>query len=182
MIEVSDNIHLKAIKIEDQPKLLKLVKQIYPPAYEHLWVNKNCSFYFTKFYSLEHLKLELSDQNAAYYFVIYKSVTVGIFRLVYNTQFKDFPSVKSVYVNRIYLSTDAQGKGIAKTLFNWMYKKAAEKNCEIIWLKAMDSQMQALRFYEKQNFRNSKPTQLNFELMHPHPRGMYVMYKRLSVI
>ncbi|EDP69854.1 PaiA [Flavobacteriales bacterium ALC-1] len=180
MLSISDNIKLKAIKVEDQPKLMELLEFIYPPAYKHLWLNQDCNFYLKKFYSIENLKLELSDPDAAYYFVVYNSNVVGIFRIVYNKPFEDFPKNQSAYINRIYLSEEAQGKGIAKQLFNWVENKAKLKGNTLIWLKAMDSQKQALRFYEKQAYNYGTSTSLDFELIHPHLRGMHTMYKFLT--
>ncbi len=180
MISISDSLKLQDIKIEDQPKLMELLELIYPPVYKHLWINEDCSFYLNRFYSIENLELELSNPNAAYYFVIYKSKLVGIFRFIYNTPFIDFPEKKSTYLNRIYLDENAQGKGVAKQLFLWAETKAKQKDNTIIWLKAMDSQKQALRFYEKQSYNYGTPTQLDFELIHSNLRGMKVMYKLLN--
>ena len=180
MISISDNIKLQEIKIEDQPKSMKLLELIYPPAYKHLWVNEDCSFYLNKFYSIENLELELSDPNAAYYFVIYNSKLVGIFRFIYNKVLKDFPEKQSTYLNRIYLGEEAQGKGVAQQLFNWIENRVKEKGNTLIWLKAMDSQKQALRFYEKQSYNYGTNTQLDFELIHSNLRGMHTMYKLLT--
>jgi GNAT superfamily N-acetyltransferase len=180
MISISENIQLQKINIEDQPKLMKLLELIYPPAYRHLWVNEDCSFYLNKFYSIENLELELSDSNAKYYFVIYNSNVVGIFRFIYNKVFEDFPDKQSTYLNRIYLGEEAQGKGVAKQLFYWAEQKAKQNGNALIWLKAMDSQKQAIRFYEKQDYNFGTPTQLDFKLIHPNLRGMYTMYKHMT--
>jgi len=180
MISISENITLQDIKIEDQPKLMKLLELVYPPAYKHLWVNEDCRFYLNKFYSLENLALELSDSDAAYYFVIYNSNPVGIFRFIYNQAFKDFPKKQSTYLNRIYLSEDAQGKGVAQQLFNWTENRVKQKGNTLIWLKAMDSQKQALRFYEKQGYNYGDTAQLDFELIHSSLRGMHTMFKLLT--
>ena len=96
MIWISDNIHLKALANKDHSKLLSLLKRIYPPAYKHLWRNEDCSFYFNKFYSEENLKIELSNANAAYYFVYHNSNRVGILRFVHHTPFEDFPKIGSL--------------------------------------------------------------------------------------
>lgn len=180
MISISDHIQLQDIKIEDQPKLMTLLKSIYPPAYKHLWINEDCRFYFDQFYSLKNLKLELADTNAFYYFVIYRSNLVGIFRFVYDDGYNDFPEKQAAYLNRIYLSEEAQGKGVAHQLFLWAEHKMKEKGHSLIWLKAMDSQKQALRFYEKQGYSYGSRTQIDFDLIHPHLRGMHTLYKHLT--
>jgi GNAT superfamily N-acetyltransferase len=180
MIPISKSLKLQEITIEDQPKLMCLLERIYPPAYSQLWLNEDCSFYLNKFYNIANLKLELADPNAEYYFVYYNFKLVGIFRFIYHKVFKDFPNEPSTYLNRIYLGKEAQGKGVAKELFSWVENKVKQKNNTLIWLKAMDTQMQALRFYEKQNYIYGTPTHLDFKLIHPHLRGMKAMYKRLT--
>ena len=180
MISISKNIQLQEVKIEDQLKLMSLLSLIYPPAYKHLWVNEDCSFYLNKFYSLKNLKIELSEPEGRYYFVIYNSIIVGIFRIVFNKQLDNSPEQKATYVNRIYLNKETQGKGVAKKLFEWAETKAKEKNNNLIWLKAMDTQKQALLFYEKQGYNYGNTTKLNFELIHPQLRGMVIMHKQLT--
>lgn len=180
MIWISKDIQIKVLSIKDHPTLLSLLKRIYPPSYKHLWHNEDCSFYFNKFYSKENLKIELSNANAAYYFVYHNSNRVGILRFVHHTPFEDFPKIKSTYLNRIYLGEEAQGKGVAKQLFNWTENYVKENGGHLIWLKVMDSQKQALRFYEKQGYKLGKPTNLEFELIHPNLRGMYTMYKLIK--
>ncbi|WP_296313834.1 GNAT family N-acetyltransferase [Winogradskyella sp. UBA3174] len=180
MISITDKIQLQDIKIEDQSKLMTLLESIYPPAYEYLWKNKDCSFYLNKFYSLENLELELADPNATYYFVTYNSDLAGIFRIIYNKSFEEFQKKKATYINRIYLAKTAQGKGVAQHLFNWVEQEAKEKGNTLLWLKAMDSKKQALRFYEKQSYNYASPTHLDFPLMHTNLRGMQIMYKLLT--
>lgn len=180
MVSIAENIELQEIKIEDQAKLMLLMEQIYPPVYKHLWVNEDCSFYLNRFYSIDHLKLELSNPNATYYFVHYNSNLVGIFRLVFNEIFKDLQKKEATYLHRIYLGKKAQGKGVAKQLLEWAEHNAKRKGNILIWLEAMDSQQQALRFYEKQGFNYGSKTGLDFELIHPNLRGMYTMFKHLS--
>ena len=179
MISISEDIQLQDVKIEDQETLISLLSRIYPPAYKHLWIDDDCSFYLNKFYSIKNLELELSEADAKYYFVFYQAKLAGILRFVYNSVFEAIPQKKSTYLNRIYLGEEAQGQGVAHQLFNWMENKVKEQGNTLIWLKAMDSQQQALRFYEKEGYLNGKQTQLNFDLLRPELRGMKILYKHL---
>ena len=45
---------------------------------------------------------------------------------------------------RIYLGKEAQGKGVAQKLFDWLENKAKDTGDNLVWLKAMDTQKQAL--------------------------------------
>ena len=180
MINISDLIQLQNIEITHQPELKLLMKRIYPPAYKSFWSNEDCSWYLNKMYDIENFSLEFSEQNSHYYFIIYNSKKVGILRLQHDKPLVDFPDKKATYLHRIYLGEEAQGKGVAKQIMDWTESSAKLKGSELIWLKAMDTQLQALRFYEKHGFSISNTTVLDFELIHKHLRGMNILYKFLD--
>lgn len=180
MISISKTLQLKAITHNDYIKLNQLMQRIYPPAYKHFWKNENCSWYLDKCYGITNFNSELEDTNACYYFIIYNGLTVGIIRIVYNKSIKQFPNQLTTYLHRIYLGEDAQGKGIAKQLFIWVEKQVLKKNNTVIWLEAMDTKQQALKFYQKEGFKKLEYYKLDFKRIHKHLRGMHLMYKSLN--
>lgn len=177
MIPINDSLKLKPIALEDHSKLLQLIQRIYPPAYRYLWNHEDCGFYFDRFYSLSNLKKELDETEAEYYFVYYNTNLVGILRILFDKTLKSMPEKSGCYLNRIYLSEEAQGQGIANELFKWVEQKAKLKGNDLIWLEAMDSKPQALKFYIKQGLTKSHKAYLDFKPLNAHLRGMEVLYK-----
>lgn len=180
MIEVSNDIHLKPITLSDHQKLTNIMHEIYPPAYKHLWEHENCNWYLNYCYNKENLKLELNEENTGYYFVEYKTKLSGILRVNFNKVLNLIPEKMATYIHRIYLSKETQGKGVAKQLFDWVEQEARNNKNEIIWLEAMDSQEQALKFYKKQDFEIVGKHRLKFNLIHKHLRGMLTFIKNLK--
>ena len=179
MITISNHLQLENITIDLQKDLMALMLEIYPPAYKHLWINEDSDWYLTHCFSQENLKLELNETNAFYGFVISNSKRVGIIRFLVNTSVNNSYEKNATFIHRIYLSQEAQGKGIAKQLFYWIEQRANENKNKVLWLKAMDTKIQALKFYEKQGFKIVDTFSLDFNIMHPHLRGMVVMTKTL---
>ncbi|AUP77579.1 GNAT family N-acetyltransferase [Flavivirga eckloniae] len=179
MILISESLSLKDIHIENHSELVSLMERIYPPPYKHLWKNNDCSWYLNKCYGISNFKEELKDTNASYYFVINDAITVGILRLVVNQIIKEFPNELTTYIHRIYLSSDVQGKGIGKQLFNWVENVARQNNNKYIWLEAMDTQHQALSFYKKMGYKETSSMSLDFERINEHLSGMLLMSKTL---
>lgn len=105
---------------------------------------------------------------------------MGILRVHFNKTLKTQPKKSGCYLNRIYLSEEAQGKGIANQLFKWVEQQAKLMGNELIWLEAMDSKPQALKFYLKQGMTKSHKSYLDFEPLHEHLNGMEVMYKLIN--
>ena len=80
-------------------------------------------------------------------------------------------------MNKIYLDSDIHGKGVGKRIIEWVDEEASRTKCEIIWLEAMDTQEQAVKFYEKCGFEIISKFRLDIEMMLPHLKGMYIMSK-----
>ena len=180
MILISGILQLQEIKLEDHGVLYELMERIYPPAYKHLWVDEDCDWYLNKCYSLSNFKVELENKDACYFFVIYNSEKIGILRYILNQNLKEFPNQLTTYLHRIYLSKKAQGKGIAQQLFTWVEKQAIKNSNYHLYLEAMDTQQQALNFYNKQGFEEIASIELDFIRIHKHLRGMSIHHKRLA--
>ena len=180
MIAISENIQLVEITINDHKKLMDLACKIYPPEYLHLWDNNDCGWYLNRFYGFKNFKEELSEAHSNYYFVLYKSKIEGFIRFVYNKPLHQFSNKPGTYLHRIYLSQESQGTGIAQQLLKWIEQKSRENGIEYIWLEAMDTKERAVQFYKNTGFKILSEKRLNFELMFPRYRGMYLMHKNIS--
>ena len=177
-IKISDSISLITITVNDAALLLKLMHTIYVPSYKHLWQDGG-DWYVKNTFNSDVLKEELSDKNAAYYFVEHQNEKTGILRIIHNVPYKDFENKKATKLHRIYLDPKIHGKGIGKLLMDWSTEEATKNNSQLLWLEVMDTQEQALKFYKKLGYQIAGDFKLQFELMHTHLRGMYRMFKIL---
>ncbi|WP_299667069.1 GNAT family N-acetyltransferase [uncultured Polaribacter sp.] len=178
MIEVTKNIQLKEVSNTDTKVLFQLMQEIYPPAYSHFWKDDG-SWYVNSQYSKENTLKELSQANADFYFILFKSEIVGNFRIVWDEKLPNLLEEKQVKLHRVYLHPKTQGKGLGKTLLSWLEEEAQQKGYKIIWLDAMDAQPQAFQFYKKAGYTYHSHTFLPFELMHDKVRKMSQVYKIL---
>ena len=176
MIKISTHLFLEPIKTSDDKVLYSLMKEIYPPAYSHFWTD-NGDWYVNLNYSKETILKELSNEQAEYYFILFKKEVVGVFRIIWNEKLKGLSVTKQVKLHRIYLHPKTQGKGIGTTLLTWLELKAKEKGYTSIWLDAMDEKPKAFEFYKKLGFKYHSHTFLPFELLHKEVRKMSQVYK-----
>lgn len=178
LIKVSENITLKPVLSSDAGALFILMKEVYTAAYSHFWTDKG-AWYLHSQYSEATLIKELSEENAAYYFIIFNEEVVGTFRFVWDEKLKGFSEEKQVKLHRIYLHSKTQGKGVGKKLLSWLEEKVLKKGYQIIWLDAMDKQVAAFEFYKKLGYVYHTHLFLPFDLMHKEVRRMSQIYKRL---
>ncbi len=176
MEKLNKKLCLDTIRVSQHDKLLSLMTEIYPPVYSHLWIDGGKG-YLKELYSKANLKLELENPNSHYYFVRYEEQIVGILKVMVNEPIPDSRKKPTVKLQRIYLSQNVQGKGIGKQILNWVGKEFCKKST-YLWLEVMDSQKQAIGFYEKTGFVKERRCAFNSDMMKEKYRGMYVMVKR----
>lgn len=178
MISISPELSLKHIRIQDLDQLVTLMKEIYPPSYGHLWKDKG-ETYLSQNYDHDNLNKELAEANSHYYFIYHRSLTSGILRLQHCKPLPDLPDLQATKLHRIYLAAHLHGKGIGQTMMDWTIGQSLENQSTILWLEAMDTQDQALKFYRKNGFSISGRFNLESHLVHSSLKGMYRMHKRL---
>jgi ribosomal protein S18 acetylase RimI-like enzyme len=179
MIKISENIQLRIIIKDDCELLFNLMNEIYPPAYQHFWVDAG-KWYINSQYSEENILKELFDEKASYYFILYDNEIVGSFRFIWDEKLKGLEDRKQVKLHRIYIHPKTQGKGIGQKLISWLENLAIQENYKTIWLDAMNEQAQAFEFYKKLGYTYHSHTFLPFDLMHEKLRKMSQLYKKLT--
>ena len=178
MINISENIQLKEISITDSESLFILMEEVYPAAYSNFWEDYG-NWYLNSQYSKENIEKELLEENAQYYFVLFKNEIIGNFRIIWDKKLAGFEEKKCVKLHRVYLHSKTHGNGIGKRLLSWLEKEAIEKQYELIWLDAMNEQPQAFEFYKKLGYQYHSHCFLDFELLHDNVRKMSQLYKKL---
>ncbi len=178
MIQVSKEVALKPIQLEDQGELLEVIRKIYLPVYRHLWTD-NGAFYFEKNYSIANLKQELSEKGSVYYFIKYKTKIIGILRILFGKECVDFPGEAATKLHRIYLDPEVHGLGIGQLLLDWTIEQSKAHQSSLLWLEAMDTQKQSLQFYQKNDFQISGSFKLEVPNIIEKWQGMHTMFLRL---
>ena len=79
----------------------------------------------------------------------------------------------------IYLTNEATGRKIGRKLMKFAIEQAIQQNKDYVWLKAMDSSQNAIRFYESLGFEICGTSRLNFEQMKTEYLGMVAMRRIL---
>lgn len=167
------NITLQPVTLANHDVLIQLMQRIYPPAYQHLWVNNDCNWYINSQYNLKQLTKELQEQNTDYFFINYNNKTNGILRLVHQK------TQATTKLHRLYLDQDYQGLGLGKMVMQLTYNFAKANQSSSIWLEAMATQVQALNFYKKNGFKIVDSYALNFDLILDEFKDIHKMSKQL---
>lgn len=146
----------------------------YGDHYLHLW-NDGAAWYIERSFSDAALKSELEDPNAAFFLIYAADELVGFLKLNIDKELDGYVAEEALELERIYLTKAAAGQGIGKQLMDFTKQFALNHKKKVIWLKAMDTSFDAMRFYEQNCYTKCGTYTLDFEAMKPEYRGMVIM-------
>ena len=175
---LSDAISLVRMREEDQPDIFTLMQTIYPPVYEHLWEDGGLA-YVESVYGEANFQRELLLENTYSWRVQVDGELCGVLRIILDRKSPDFPDRPTMKLQRIYLHPDTHGKGLGKKIMDWVVDQSKEEGKDLLWLECMDSQPQAIRFYEKMGFQRGGAFEFPFDKMKKEFRGMIRMWKEV---
>ncbi len=178
MLQITEHIGLKPIKESDATVLFTLMNEVYTAAYKHFWKDQG-NGYIQRQYGEENIVKELREEQTAYYFIVVNDEVVGNFRVLWNQELFGFSRKKSVKLHRLYLHPKTHGKGIGKTLMNWLETTAKERRYDLIWLDAMNAQPKAFQFYKNLGYQYHSHCLLDFIDLYDAYRKMSQLYKEL---
>lgn len=172
--------------IVDSVTLSKLAIAIYQENYLYLWHEGGAEWYMHEYaYPENKIRQELSDQNIAYYIVKENAEPLGYLKLVLAGKIAGYEPSDSLEIERIYLLNKMKGRRLGKSLMDHALDIARSMNKKVLFLKAMDSSQDAIKFYQKMGYEISDTFSLpmpTFSLMKDEYRGMVVLIKNIAAI
>jgi ribosomal protein S18 acetylase RimI-like enzyme len=172
------NMKIVPIDISHANELSALAKAIYVEYYLHLWNPGGADWYMHEHaYPPDKLKTELADSNNQHVIVYDEEKAMGYVKLRLNAILPGFEKYNSLEIERIYLHRAIAGKGFGKKLMQLSEEIARNHKKEMIFLKAMDTSIDAISFYQKMGFTKCGTYVLPFPQMKEEYRGMVILNK-----
>ncbi|MBS9335993.1 GNAT family N-acetyltransferase [Fructobacillus papyrifericola] len=112
----------------------------------------NVSVEFTK----EQLALLLKDQNHHLIAVFEDDMNHQVLGYVHAELYRELYAADVLNVWGLAVATDQQGKGIGKSLMQWLEEEALSRNIHAIRLNSGANRLGAHRFYQKLGFEEVK--------------------------
>ena len=168
-------MELKKAFIEDIIELKKICIDAYSLNFHNHWNDGGLEWYLDNEYNDKRLALDLSDENTEYYFIEHKEKQVGFIKTKINLS-SDFIA-NSVELEKIYVLPECKGMGIGKLALNDIIQKTKNSGKESIFLRVIDTNENAIAFYEKLGFKFHSKTILDIPYFKEELKGMNRMIK-----
>jgi ribosomal protein S18 acetylase RimI-like enzyme len=155
----------------DYQTIQDIAHRTWPVAYGEILLKVQLDYMLDAFYNEEALKDSVA--NKGHHFILAKEGEEILGFASYEHQYEQKNQTK---IHKIYILPQTQGKGIGKSLIDYVEKKAKEDDSELLSLN-VNRFNKALYFYQKMGFKIVE--EVNIELEHGYLMEDYVMEKPL---
>jgi len=172
-------ITIKEFQKSQLALLLEIAIQTYNDTYPYLWTDGG-AWYLSKFYTKTEFEKELSDPSIFYFLVYDADKEIGYFKIKKNG-IDPYPQSLCTEIEKLYLLKEYIGKGIGKTIMEFIISWSKEHCCPVLWLKVMESSP-AKYLYEKYGFIQTDKVYLDYPAMKIEYRWLLTMVHQIEDI
>lgn len=143
---------IRKVSLNDMEKLKEIGKLTFFETFASENSEENMKEYLEKGFSTEKLKVELSDENAEFYFAELNGKIIGYLKINTGKSQTENKNENALEIERIYVLKEFHGKKVGQILYEKAIELAKEKHVAYIWLGVWEQNSRAIRFYEKNGF------------------------------
>ncbi|MFD0963531.1 GNAT family N-acetyltransferase [Pseudofulvibacter geojedonensis] len=148
-------VKIKKATKTDTTILALLGRLTWAESHGHYIEDKNDVFkYLDKSFSVVITTQNINDPNQLFYIIYVDDLPVGYAKLVLNTSNKNVTPENNCQLQRIYILNDFIPLKIGKQLLNFVEEQVKKLQLNTIWLTVYIKNERAIRFYEKNEFKN----------------------------
>lgn len=144
---------IRPASVTDIPELSDFASRTFYQAYGWYNTEKNMREYVEKYFSINQLKEELSDESIIYLIEENQGKIEGYLKLGRKNKPPGINHVSCSEIERIYVDEYLQRKGTGKKLLNAAIRIVSERKDEILWLGVWQKNEKAIAFYLKNGFK-----------------------------
>ncbi len=145
-------IHINKCNLEDLSILQEISIETFTDTFKDQNSPENLKNYLERAFHSEQLQEELSNASSEFYFIFFNEEHAGYLKLNTNEAQTEHKTNDSLEIERIYIRTKFQRKGLGKYLIKKAVEIATRKKKKNIWLGVWEKNENAIDFYKKLGF------------------------------
>jgi len=139
--------------LEHLEELLDISRATFANAFEASNDPSDFKTYLTQAFSQEKLRMELLNPES-FFFLIYQNTSLAAYlKINTGSAQSEFKESHSIELERIYVTSTYQGKGMGVQLLCFVFNLAKQKKATYVWLGVWEKNTRAIAFYLKNGFK-----------------------------
>lgn len=145
-------ISFRKCGVGDLEELVQISISTFSEAFEDQNDPNDFKAYLNQAFSKKQLLEELKNSDTSFYFVFENDGLVAYFKTNQNKAQSEFQQPNGMELERIYVKTSYQGKGIGLQMLCFAESLAKEERKAYLWLGVWEHNPKAIRFYEQNGY------------------------------
>ncbi len=137
---------------EDRDALREFSIQTYSETFAQGNTAEDLEAYLQDAFDAGKLADQLNNPHSEFYFLFSDGKLAGYLKLNEAPAQTDRRDAASLEVERIYVSSEFQGKGFGQYLMEQALRKAKDRHKQYVWLGVWEKNEKAIRFYKRNGF------------------------------
>jgi ribosomal protein S18 acetylase RimI-like enzyme len=142
----------RRITTKDINKLQKLGRKIFSDSFAWGNTKENLDAYLDKAFSQQLLQEEINNPGSQFYWVMASDQHAGYYKINHGNAQTELREPSAVELERIYLLSEFQGKGLGKSIVMHIVEQAGNQGLSYVWLGVWEKNVGVIRFYENLGF------------------------------
>ncbi|HEV8081772.1 MAG TPA: GNAT family N-acetyltransferase [Chitinophagaceae bacterium] len=177
---MTTSIETRLMHPHDLVCLHKICCEAYSQNFYQHWEPAGLENYLENVFGINVLKNELDCTEIRYHVAIIKHEPVAFMKLNLSSNLPNHNPEAGIELEKIYILPQFKRKKIGKKLLDLAFEIAGINNKEILWLAVIDTNIEAIAFYERAGFTFHNKTHVNCPKFKQELKGMWRMYFDLS--
>lgn len=148
-------VSIKKCNREDLQILQEISIETFNDTFKNQNSPENIKAYLDQAFSAEQLEKELSNAESEFFFICFKEEPAGYLKVNRNDAQSERMGDELLEIERIYIKSKFQSKGLGKQLINQAIEIAIRQNKKTVWLGVWEKNKNAIDFYKKMGFVQS---------------------------
>jgi diamine N-acetyltransferase len=163
---------IRKMEPADLPFLHYFTREAYSLNFHHHWEEGGLEPYLEKVFGLSALAAALADPAIHYYTAFAGETPIAFMKLDLFSNLPGQDPASGIELEKLYTLPASQGKGAGKMLMQKAFQLAEELQKQIFWLRVIDTNREAIAFYERLGFRLHSTTRVSIPGFREERRGL----------
>lgn len=168
---------IKKVTADDVRDLQKISRLTFKETFADDNSVENMAEFLDEAYDEKKLLKEIDDPNSQFFFLIAEKQIAGYLKVNENSAQTEDVAANALEVERIYLASEFQHRGLGLVLIKLAEKIARQDGKDKMWLGVWEHNYQAQKFYQKDGFE--RVSQHTF-VVGDDPQTDFILLKNLT--
>lgn len=168
---------IKPITTSDVEKLQKVSRETFKATFDPYTAPNDMVRFLEEDYETVKLVKEIENPNSRFYFLMVQNEIAGYLKINVGDAQTEHLRENALEVERIYLRSNFQHRGLGNVLLDFAEKTAREEGKDYMWLGVYEKNAPAQHFYKRHGF--SKVSQHTFQVG-SDPQTDWLLVKKLT--